>query len=42
MVQAQYRLLTEGLGVRHLRLMRRMLTDAIRWDPGWHGGDYDE
>ena len=82
MVQAQYRLLTEGLGVRHLRLvignsmggmqtwiwgetypdfmdglvpmaslpaamsgrnwmMRRMLIDAIRWDPGWHGGDYD-
>ena len=82
MVQAQYRLLTDGLGVRHLRLvignsmggmqtwiwgetypdfmdglvptashpaamsgrnwmMRRMLIDAIRWDPGWHGGDYD-
>jgi homoserine O-acetyltransferase len=82
MVGAQYRLLTEGLGVRHLRLvtgesmggmqtwiwgetypdfmdglvpmasvpaamsgrnwmMRRMLIDAIRWDPGWHGGDYD-
>jgi homoserine O-acetyltransferase len=82
MVQAQYRLLTEGLGVRHLRLvignsmggmhtwvwgetypdfmdglvpmasipaamsgrnwmMRRMLIDAVRRDPGWHGGDYD-
>ena len=22
-------------------MMRRMLIDAIRWDPGWHGGDYD-
>jgi homoserine O-acetyltransferase len=82
MVQAQYRLLTEGLGVQHLRLvignsmggmntwiwgetfpdfmdglipmasipaamsgrnwmMRRMLIDAVRKDPGWHGGDYD-
>ena len=82
MVRAQYRLLTEGLGVRHLRLvignsmggmqtwiwgetypdfmdglvpmaslpaamsgrnwmMRRMLIDAIRRDPDWHGGDYD-
>jgi homoserine O-acetyltransferase len=82
MVQAQYRLLTEGLGVRHARLvignsmggmhtwvwgetypafmdglvpmasipaamsgrnwmMRRMLIDAVRKDPGWHGGDYD-
>src|ERR1700675_4662022 len=82
MVQAQYRLLTEGLGVRHLRLvignsmggmqtwiwgetypdfmdglvpmaslpaamsgrnwmLRRMLIDAVRRDPGWHGGDYD-
>jgi homoserine O-acetyltransferase len=82
MVLAQFRLLTEGLGVRHLRLvignsmggmhtwiwgetypdfmdglvpmasipaamsgrnwmMRRMLIDAVRRDPGWHGGDYD-
>jgi homoserine O-acetyltransferase len=82
MVHAQYRLLTEGLGVRHLRLvignsmggmltwiwgesypdfidglvpmaslpeamsgrnwmLRRMLIDAVRRDPGWHGGDYD-
>jgi homoserine O-acetyltransferase/O-succinyltransferase len=82
MVQAQYRLLTEGLGVRRLRLvignsmggmhtwiwgeaypdfmdglvpmaslpaamsgrnwmLRRMLIDAVRKDPGWHGGDYD-
>ena len=82
MVQAHFRLLTEGLGVRHLRLlignsmggmhtwiwgqtypdfmdglvpmaslpaamsgrnwmMRRMLIEAVRKDPGWHGGDYD-
>jgi homoserine O-acetyltransferase len=81
MVRAQYRLLTEKLGVNHLRLvmgtsmggmhtwmwgeifphfmdalmplaslpaaiagrnrmMRRMVTDAIRQDPEWQGGDY--
>lgn len=81
MVQAQYRLLTEHLGVKHLRLvmgnsmggmeswvwgvtypdfmdalapmasqptemssrnwmMRRLITDAIRSDPEWKGGDY--
>jgi homoserine O-acetyltransferase len=81
MVAAQYRLVTEGLGVRRLRLvlgnsmggmhtwiwgvshpaftdalvpmasqptemsgrnwmMRRMLIDAIRNDPGWNNGDY--
>jgi homoserine O-acetyltransferase len=81
MVAAQYRLVTEGLGIRHLRLvlgnsmggmhtwvwgvrhpdfmdalvpmasqptemsgrnwmMRRMLIDAIRNDPGWNNGDY--
>ncbi|MGA2042750.1 MAG: alpha/beta fold hydrolase [Roseiarcus sp.] len=81
MVAAQYRLVTEGLGLGHLRLvignsmggmqtwiwgetypdfmdgfvpmaslptamsgrnwmMRRMLIDAIRRDPDWHGGDY--
>ena len=81
MVDAQHRLLTEGLGVNHLRLvmgtsmgcmhawvwgerfpdfvdglvplacaptqiagrnrmMRKMLIDAIRTDPDWHGGDY--
>lgn len=81
MVSAQYRLVTEGLGVKHLRLvlgnsmggmqswmwgsaypefmdalvpmasqptemssrnwmMRRMLTDAVRNDPEWKGGDY--
>jgi len=81
MVCAQYRLLTEGLGVNHLRLVmgtsmggmhtwlwgeryprfmdalmplaslpaaiagrnrmiRRMVTDAIRNDPDWRGGDY--
>ena len=81
MVEAQYRLLTEGLGVNHARLVmgtsmggmhtwlwaerypdfmdalmplaslptqiagrnrawRRMLSDVIRGDPGWQGGDY--
>ena len=81
MVSAQHRLVTEGLGVKHLRLvignsmggmqtwmwgeihpefmdalvpmaaqptamssrnwmMRRMLTDSIRNDPDWNGGDY--
>src|SRR5882724_7312003 len=81
MVDAQYRLLTEGLGVDHARLVmgtsmggmhtwlwgelhpefmdalmplaslptqisgrnrawRRMIIDAIRNDPDWHGGDY--
>ena len=81
MVTAQYRLVWEGLGVKHLRviignsmggmqawmwatkypgfmdavvpmaclptamsgrnwLMRRMLTDAIRSDPEWMGGNY--
>jgi len=81
MVRAQYRLVTEGLHVDHLRLvmgtsmggmhtwvwgythpefmdalmplasapvqiagrnrmMRRMIVDAIRGDPGWRGGDY--
>ena len=81
MVEAQYRLLTEGLGVNHARLVmgtsmggmhtwlwgelhpdfmdalmplaslptqisgrnrawRRIIIDAIRNDPGWHGGDY--
>ena len=81
MVLAQYRLVTEGLGVRHLRLvlgnsmggmhtwlwgttypgfmdalvplasqptemagrnwmMRRLLTDSIRNDPEWNGGNY--
>ena len=81
MIEAQYRLLTEGLGVDHLRLVmgtsmgcmhtwlwgerhpdfvaalmplaclptqvsgrnrvwRRIVIDAIRNDPGWHGGDY--
>jgi homoserine O-acetyltransferase/O-succinyltransferase len=81
MVEAQYRLLTEGLSVNHLRLVmgtsmggmqswvwgerhpdfmdalmplasvptqisgrnrvfRRVIIDAIRNDPEWHGGDY--
>lgn len=81
MVQAQYRLVTEGLGVKHLRLvignsmggmqawiwgarypdfmdalvpmaclpiamsgrnwmLRRMLTQSIRNDPEWNGGNY--
>jgi homoserine O-acetyltransferase len=80
-VEAQYRLLTEGLGVNHLRLVmgtsmggmqawvwgarhpdfmdalmplaslptqisgrnrafRRVIIDAIRNDPEWHGGEY--
>lgn len=81
MIEAQYRLLTEGLGVNHLRLVmgtsmggmhtwlwgglhpefmdalmplaslptqisgrnrvwRRVVSDAIRSDPGWQGGEY--
>ena len=81
MVAAQYRLVTEGLGVKHARLvignsqggmqtwlwgeaypqfmdalvpmasqptemsgrnwmMRRMLTEAVRLDPEWNGGNY--
>jgi homoserine O-acetyltransferase len=81
MVEAQYRLLTEGLGVNHLRLvigtsmggmhtwmwgesypdfmdglvplacvptqiagrnrvMRKMIADSIRQDPGWKNGEY--
>ncbi len=81
MVEAQHRLLVEGLGVTHLRLvmgtsmggmhswvwgerypsfmdgivplasvptaivgrnriLRRMVSDDIRGDPAWHGGDY--
>jgi len=81
MVEAQFRLVTEGLGVRHLRLvlgnsmggmhawlwgtthpgfmdvlvpmacqptemsgrnwmMRRLLVESIKSDPGWMGGDY--
>jgi homoserine O-acetyltransferase len=81
MVQAQYRLVTEGLGIRHARLvmgnsmggmhswiwgvrypdfmdalapmasqptemssrnwmMRRLITDSIRNDPEWKGGEY--
>jgi homoserine O-acetyltransferase/O-succinyltransferase len=83
MVLAQYRLVTEGLGIRHLRLvlgnsmggmqtwiwgekypdfmdallpmacqpvqmlgrnwmMRRLLTQSIRKDPDWNGGNYAE
>jgi len=81
MIEAQYRLLTEGLGVNHARLVmgtsmggmhtwlwgelypdfmdalmplaslptqisgrnrgwRRIVIDAIRNDPAWHGGEY--
>jgi homoserine O-acetyltransferase len=81
MILAEYRLLTEGLGVNHLRLVmgtsmggmhtwlwgerypdfmdalmplasvpsqisgrnrawRRVIIDAIRYDPDWHGGEY--
>ncbi|HWK44258.1 MAG TPA: alpha/beta fold hydrolase [Stellaceae bacterium] len=80
-VEGQYRLLTEGLGIRHLKLVlgtsmggmqtwiwgerhpqmmdalmpiasqpvaiagrnmlwRRLIIDAIRTDPDWHGGNY--
>ena len=83
MIVAQHRLLTEGLGVNHLRLvigtsmggmhtwmwgerypdfmdalmplasvptqiagrnrmLRKMIIDDIRGDPGWNGGDYAE
>jgi homoserine O-acetyltransferase len=83
MVEAQYRLLTDGLGVNHARLVmgtsmggmhtwlwggthpefmdalmplasvptamsgrnrgwRRVIIDAIRNDPAWQGGDYNE
>jgi homoserine O-acetyltransferase/O-succinyltransferase len=83
MVTAQYRLVTEGLGLKHLRLvlgnsmggmqtwmwgvkypdfmdalvpmasqptemssrnwmLRRLITDSIRNDPDWKGGDYTE
>jgi homoserine O-acetyltransferase len=83
MVEATYRLLTEGLGVDHLelvmgtsmggmhtwvwgekhagfmdglvplaslpaqiagrnRMLRKMIIDDIRGDPGWNGGDYRE
>jgi homoserine O-acetyltransferase len=83
MVAAQYRLVAEGLGIRHLRLvignsmggmhtwiwgtthpefmdalvpmasqptemsarnwmMRRLIIDTIRNDPGWKGGNYTE
>jgi homoserine O-acetyltransferase len=83
MIEAQFRLLTEGLKVNHLRLVlgtsmggmhtwlwgeihpefmdallplaclpaqisgrnrvwRRMIIDAIRDDPGWRQGDYDQ
>src|SRR5262245_36964792 len=82
MLESQYRLVTEGLGINHLRLVmgtsmggmqtwlwgerhpdfmdalmplaslptqisgrnrvwRRVVIDAIRNDPAWHGGDYD-
>jgi len=81
MIEAQYRLLTEGLGVNHLelvlgtsmggmhswmwgeahpdfmdglvplasvptqiagrnRMLRKMILDDIREDPGWNGGEY--
>jgi homoserine O-acetyltransferase/O-succinyltransferase len=83
MVTGQYRLITEGLGIKHVRLvlgnsmggmqtwmwgvkypdfmdalvpmasqptemssrnwmMRRLITDSIRNDPDWKGGDYTE
>ncbi|CAN5595694.1 alpha/beta fold hydrolase [soil metagenome] len=83
MVEAEYRLLTQGLGVNHARLImgtsmggmhtwlwgeihpdfmdalmplaslptqisgrnrawRRIVIDAIRQDPAWHGGDYQK
>lgn len=83
MIAAQYRLLTEGLGVNHLRLVlgtsmggmhtwlwgeihpefadalmplaslptqisgrnrvwRRLIIDAIRTDPDWHNGEYQQ
>lgn len=83
MVEAQYRLVTEGLGINHLRLVtgismggmhtwlwgelhpdfmdalmpmvsqpveiagrnrmwRRIMTDAIRNDPGWNNGEYQK
>src|ERR1051326_2284556 len=83
MVELQYRLLTQGLGVNHLRLvmgtsmggmhtwlgseqpldfmdaamplasqpieiagrnrmMRRMIMDSIRTDPGWNNGEYKQ
>jgi homoserine O-acetyltransferase/O-succinyltransferase len=83
MVSGQYRLITEGLGIKHVRLvlgnsmggmqtwmwgvkypdfmdalvpmasqptemssrnwmMRRLITDSIRNDPDWKGGDYTE
>jgi homoserine O-acetyltransferase/O-succinyltransferase len=83
MVDGQYRLITEGLGIKHVRLvlgnsmggmqtwmwgvkhpefmdalvpmasqptemssrnwmLRRLITDSIRNDPDWKGGDYTE
>src|SRR5215469_3442731 len=83
MIELQYRLLTQGLGVNHLRLvtgtsmggmhtwlwgeqhpdfmdalmplasqpieiagrnrmMRKMIMDAIRTDPGWNNGEYQQ
>ena len=52
MVAAQHRLVSEGLGVKHVRLvlgnsmggmqvwMRRLIIDSIRNDPEWMGGNY--